>query len=378
MTTILSSYPVREMLTDANEQIEAIRTASGLRDSHFQAFCMPLINSFASQVQRLPLSDSAYGSKNGAWEFGLTLAMVAYRYAASQIFFTTAQAEERRILEPQCHFAAFAAGLATSVTLVAQNAVITDKSDGDEFHILTAKTNFHDWLLDAKEPTFKWRKQAQPLTPMESAAVATQFLHMPFFNTFDLRITMMIFGAINPQQSPNGIETTMAKVVRMSTQKILEHHAVTAAKNYSERDVSVTSASSVQDLVTAMIETSSPSVAVNPLETSSSIAPSNVQQSSITRTPSESCENMLSKARPALREWFIALSKHEKYNDLKTTLVVTDQGIEIPSMMLGSFGVQAPTVKSWLDDAGMIVGRTANMRGIILHIATKNLFFGSN
>jgi hypothetical protein len=378
MHKITAPYLVDQMITEAASEIEAIRTASGFSEKHFKHLCVPLIEALAKNVQRLPLIDTVFKDVDGAWKFGLIAGKVALGYAHSQMFFPRVESEERRILEPQCHFAAFACTMATCMAMVAQNTVVTSKDRSSEFHVLLSPTHLHAWLIKHPDAQMSWRKGVAPLNQYENAAIAARFIPNGLLEHFDLRVALMMFGAINPQLAANGIETTLAKVVRLSTQKVIEHYTTLEMSKYkvSGSENSFTSSSS-DELTKNLIELNVNTTQVDTADSANSTG-SKSQVASSTVDDAVTEESLMRNAKAPLREWFTALTLHERYSELKNQLVITDKGIEMPAIMLGLFGVQGPMVKSWMADAGMIVGRTANAKGIILSIALKSILFGND
>jgi hypothetical protein len=85
-------------------------------------------------------------------------------------------------------------------------------------------------------------------------------------------------------------------------------------------------------------------------------------------------EEKLSRGHKVLREWFSALKQHPQFPVLKDQLVMGDEGIEVPVSMLGMFGVSGATVRKMMDDTGLILGRTSNARGVILHAGLRDRF----
>lgn len=370
-----------EMLSFSTTEIDEIKTASGIQEAAFRHLCMPLLVNFANYVQSFPLNDIEYNVPYGAWKCGLTTSVVAFHYSQSQMFFTNVNTEERRILEPQCQFAAFAATLATVVAILNQNIKIESIPNNTEYHALVSPRPLFSWLQANKNLSVSWRKSKHPLSAAESAAIAAKFIPNGLLNDFDIRVSMMLFGAINPQQSSNGIETTLAKVVRLSYSKVIEAFL----ENDSKRLKSQANSDNLIPIVSrniseGLIQAEDKTTPVNPLDSgddnSQKLHP--VSSHSDAGNDGEvSAEFFMDKACKPLKEWFIALTQHDNYSKLKEQLVVSDKGIEIPVSILSSFGLPGPAVKKYMDDAGMVVGRTPGGRSLILSIGLKSVFFGS-
>lgn len=389
MENILAPVSPSTLISESVEAIAAIKTAAGLTDAQFIALCLPMLRSYADHVQNLPLSAGAFSAKRGAWDFGLVAAMVAYRYAETVIFFPQIGAEERRLLEPQCRYMAFVATLITGVATVAENIKVT--SGDDEYHPLTAKGSYASWMLNHADAKFSWRKNEQPLSIPASAAIGAKFIPPSLLENFDIRAVLMLYEAIMPKLAMNGLETTMARVVRSSTQKVCEHYAAKQATAFtaSDRVHSVTpqEADGVADRIIAV---ANPTIPINPLADSAPTAPSaaapspntaappaNTAPIAATRAASDDCEHLLRSANKVLIEWFSALRAHPKFGGLADHLKSTEEGIEVPISMLGMFGISGPAIRKMMDDAGLVVGRSADARSLVVHPGLRSKFFSA-
>ena len=414
MENMLTPVQSADLVAASHDAIDAIKTAAGLTDAQFAALCMPVLRAFADHVQLVPLNASAFASPKGAWEFGLTATMVAYRYAGTVIFFPTLGAEDRRMLEPQCRYMAFLATLATTVATVAESSVIV--AGDDEYHPLSVDGSMHAWLSEHPHARFSWRTPAAPLSAQAGAAIAAKFMPKRLLMNFDLRAVLMMYEAINPKTTMNGVESTLARVVRQAVQSVLEHYKSKQAGTFQqEKNATDISADEAAKLASKLISAANPTILANPLETPSATAPKTVhppvsadagtngqnanapestrpaaeqhqpaptQNTAVTTTATSQpytgdgneAEEKLSRGHKVLREWFSALKQHPQFPVLKDQLVMGDEGIEVPVSMLGMFGVSGATVRKMMDDAGLILGRTSNARGVILHPGLRDRF----
>jgi hypothetical protein len=390
MTTLLQPLPPEALLDRAGPAIEAIRTAAGFSDAQFNHLFLPVLKHYGRCVQQLPLNQSYFSEQGGAWEFGLTVSILTLRLAGTRMFFPSLDSEARRALEPQCRFAAYVAGLATGVTILAQNAKILDGDD--EFHPLLTAKPLHDWLAGAKNPQFGWRTGEPALTTQECAAIGTLFIPRGLMRDFDLRVVLMICNSVNPPASASGIESTLAKVVRISAEKTVELYLQKQKSRYTEPAQAATPL--IQEAGRAasqIIESARPDTpAVNPL------VPASDDQSAPGAPPAPAAMEaipddalrlangdhtaalLLSKGDPVLLEWFRALTTHERYASVKEKLVVTELGIEVPSTILGSFGVSGATIKGFLENAGLIAGKASNMKNVLLSPHLKPVLLGES
>lgn len=388
MTNHLQAVPPEALFNRAAPSIEAIRTAAGFSDAQFNHLFLPVLKHYGRCVQQLPLHQTYFFEHGGAWEFGLTVSILTLRLAGTRMFFPSLDSEARRALEPQCRFAAFVAGLATGVAILAQN---TKLQDGDDvFHPISAAKPLHDWLSSAKQPQFTWRTGEQPLTTQECAAIGALFIPRGLLRDFDLRVALMICNSVNPPASASGIESTLAKVVRISTEKTVELYLHKQKSQYAEPEKAAAPLAEEAGRAAAqIIETGRPDTTpVNPLvspigtDTSSNVS---TMSDATTVIPDDALQLangdhtaalLLTKGDPVLLEWFRALTTHERYAAVKEKLVVTEFGIEVPGTILGSFGVSGATIKGYLESAGLVAGKASNMKNVLLSSLLKPVLLG--
>lgn len=378
--------PVDGMLEMAGARIDEIKTAAGVEPGIFRAFYQPVLRAFSEAVQQLPLAATVYGQPRGAFEFGLYTATVALRYAASQMFFPDIGSEERRILEPQCRYAAYVATLASVVAMISNNALIESTDRESEYHALVCPVSLNKWLAINPDANFTWRNAKQPLSAAEGAAIAARFIPTGLLNNFDIRVSLMIFGAIAPQLASNDIETTLARVVRQSIAKVAEHYIAQDKSRYNENGNSLAATSpAINGIAGGLIQATKQyepvdlNQAANAPGAAQDVTPTSPAAAQVLKTPAmtqapiapeprlEFATKMLESAPKEIKEWFAVLPTHEKYETLKTHLVVSEAGIAMPAAMLGSFGVSGPVIRKKLTDAGLIIGRTEDGRGVLLH-----------
>ncbi|WP_194725538.1 TraI domain-containing protein [Noviherbaspirillum malthae] len=388
MTNFLKQIPPEALLEDAKSAIEAIRTAAGFSDAQFNHLFLPVLKHYAKCVQQLPLKPDYFSEARGSWEFGLTVSILTLRLAGTRMFFPSLESEARRALEPQCRFAAYVAGLASGVAILAQNAKLLDGDD--EFHPLTAAQPLQNWLNTAKNPMFNWRINEQALSPQECAAIGALFIPRGLLRDFDLRVTLMICNSINPPASASGIESTLAKVVRTSIEKTIELYATKQRMQYTEP--AKNGAPLIHEAGRAaaqMIDSARPEpVVVNPLssppatEVTSHGSPGELSAAHFAEgalrlaNGDHTAAALLSKGDPVLLEWFSALTTHERYAAVREKLVVTESGIEMPGAILGSFGVSGATIKGYLDSAGLVAGKASSLKNVLLSPLLKPVLFG--
>lgn len=414
MNKMLTPIASAALIEASHEAIDSIKTAAGLTEGQFAALCMPVLRAFADNVQRLPVSSTAFNAAGGAWEFGLAAAMVTYRYAGTVIFFPTLGAEDRRVLEPQCRYMAFLATLSTVVASVAGSSIVS--AGEDEYHPLCCEENLYEWLSTRPSANFAWRVPSAPLGARVGAAIAANFIPKRLLTNFDLRAVSMMYEAISPTTTMNGVESTLARVVRKAVQGVLDHHQTKQAAVFqadvnkpglspdeankvASKIIAVENPTPVANLLLdppVMPARQAPPGAGNDLASSGSApmeatSPKSAGASDTSEATSSLIENApgamrgapdlgndgeekLARANKVLREWFNALKQHPQFHVLKDQLVINEAGIEVPVSMLGMFGVSGASIRKMMDEAGLILRRSENARGVILHPGLRDRF----
>jgi len=402
MNKILTPAPAAQMLSNADQRLEAIRTAAGLQPEQFDARCMPVLRAYAQHVQNLPFSPKVFSRPQGAWEFGLICATLALQYAGTVIFFPEIKAEDRRILEPQCRYMSFVATLATCAARVTSSTKVV--AGDSEYHPFFTPMRFQDWLQKHPDASFLWRDEGAGLSNQGCAVVATRLFPTGLFEHFDLRVVMMFYDAITAgTQKLLGIESTLAKVVRQSIERVIDHYVEKEARVFNESESSLLAAPlDTSGLAKQMAAQANPTLPVNPLAPSKPSAPSSaphpvqsvaasvnfaaesrhpvatptLEQPPMHPTnagPSSGAAPLLGKD-PVLREWFAALKLHPRFPDLAKHLASSEEGVLVPINMLGLFGVSGPTIRKKMEEAGFVVRRSDDSRHLILTPTLRGQF----
>lgn len=423
MNRITTPIPPAQLIADSREQIEDVKTAASMSDAQFNALCVPVLTAYAKHVQGLPLSTTTFSSARGAWEFGLAAALVSYRYASTVIYFPDMGAEERRRLEPQCRYMSFVATLATSLAMVTAATKLT--CDGDQYHPLTTRDSLFQWLSANPTATFVWRTGEAQLSAAVCAAIAARFIPIGLLENFDHRVVLMLYDAVVIKTAMNGLESTLGRVVRSSTQAVLEHYASKQSAVFKEPEVSLSmTKADVSSIASKVISVANPTVPVNPLATpqatphaqpAAAQAPASIppaaapaptghtaappaaatapavagapaiaaQTQSVAAADSAaqalapaSIDDPLRNADKVLKEWFAALKMHPRYSALRDHLKVTEEGIEMPINMLGMFGTSGAAIRKMMETANLVIRRSDDARSLIVRSSLTNHLFG--
>lgn len=416
MNQITAPILPARLIADSKEQIEDVKTAAGLSDAQFDALCIPVLIAYAKYVQGLPLSTTTFSSTRGAWEFGLAAALVSYRYASTVIYFPDMGSEERRRLEPQCKYMSFVATLATSLAMVTSATKLT--CDGDQYHPLTARESLFQWLSANPSASFVWRTGEAQLSAPVCAAIAARFIPFGLLENFDPRVVLMLYDAVVIKTAMNGLESTLGRVVRSSTQAVLDHYATKQASVFKQSEASVSvSKADVSSIADKIISVANPTVPVNPLAMPATTAPAAQSAPAPTPTPAPgaqpraapaaspapvaqtpavavqvqpivatespglaaapgSLDDPLRNADKVLKEWFAALKLHPRYSALRDHLKVTEEGIEMPINMLGMFGTSGAAIRKMMETANLVIRRSDDARSLIVRSSLTNHLFG--
>lgn len=413
MRNILSAVTSAHLLGASATQIDAIRTAAGLTEAQFNGLCLPVLHAYASRVQNLPFSPTVFARPQGAWDCGLVCATVAYQYAGTVIFFPDMGAEERRLIERQCRYMCFVATLAACLSLTTGATRIVDGET--EYHPLLSNHLLRDWLIEHPAATFSWRTNTAQLNSQVCAAITSRFVPVGLMQNFDLRAALMIYDPIALSSKLVGVESTLARVVRQSVQKVLEHYTEQEARVYKDGGTVAPAAQiDVATVTSQMAASANRTLPSNPLATAPVASPEVVNASVLTpasqpvpstgyppasaavgeenRSVPTSTPAAPSTVRPpapeaipasdqlrgkdqVLVEWFAALKLHARYPDLAKHLSETDEGVLVPINMLGLFGVSGPTIRKKMEQAGFVVRRSDDARSVILIPSLRSQFF---
>lgn len=379
-----------ELLATETEQLERIKTDAGVAENIWQAFYLPMLRAFAEQVQTLPFSKECFSGERGALQFGLLSAMLALRVARQQVFLPKERSEGRRSLEPQFYFAALVAMLATGVVVVTQNVHIETAAGDSDYHPLVCPVPIKTWLSYNPTAQMTWRVDAAPYSSAEAAAIAARFIPTGILNDFDLRVSLAIYGAIAPSSVPNGVESTLAMVVRQCMLKVIHFQIEEEKKVYHPHSpgngtLNATADSLAQKTVSvAPVAVSAAPSAPNAdagLTAANLNGPAAVQ---VTQTPApvlageptlDDALAALSKAPTALKQWFQAICHQEKFSSYVGQISFEPKGVIVPITLVGKLGLlSGQAVKTLMIDAEVVVELTEDRRNFVLLPALKPFF----
>jgi conjugal transfer pilus assembly protein TraI len=350
-------------------------------DDKWRAVLLSCANWFSS----MPLTADLHAEAGGAFRATVETAYYAMRLAGGQKFGADLPSERRRVLEPQYNYALFLAACCSWLDEPCRHFHFHRLSDGSEW-IPAAHGPFGAWL-DGDGYRVIRREVALPLERMRTALLAREILAPASLNTLDSTVLPELFGAINPEKMPTGVEALMHKVVRqaISTVTTFEQKAqraiftaptgrvppaadlvaampsgasapaaaapVTAA--FSSL-VAVEPTPSAAAGVSALFEQPTPAngdvsvtaVLTNEMGSESRGAPSEtlVQMKSPRRADpgTDPFGEALGTASNLMREFFRAIAQDVAAG--KVTVTWVEKGLAIPKRLLGSYGIASDTL----------------------------------
>ncbi|WP_295402636.1 MobH family relaxase [uncultured Thiocystis sp.] len=118
-----------QILDTQRELIASLQDALALTDQDYQTLIVPLIEHYAAFVHLLPASETHHHrGAGGLFRHGLEVAFQAARASRGKLFALDRLPEERRILEPRWHLAAFIVGLLHDVGKPVADVSVFDRA----------------------------------------------------------------------------------------------------------------------------------------------------------------------------------------------------------------------------------------------------------
>ncbi|MBU66997.1 MAG: type VI secretion protein [Cupriavidus sp.] len=204
-----------ELLSVHASRIALIRQyANETSPEAFDAKWLSILTRCANWFSSMPLRSTEHAEPGGALRATIEAAYFAMRLSGAQKFGADQPSERRRTLEPQYLYALFLAACCSRLDEPCRHFTFHRDSDGAEW-IPAAHGAFGPWL-GASTYRVSRREAAQPLERMRTALLAREILGSERLSAFDSQVLSDLFGAINPDPRPTGLESLLHKVVRQS------------------------------------------------------------------------------------------------------------------------------------------------------------------
>ncbi|MBK1717293.1 relaxase [Thiocystis violacea] len=118
-----------QILETQRDLIATLQDALALTDADYQTLIVPLLEHYAAFVHLLPASETHHHrGAGGLFRHGLETAFQAARASRGKLFALDRRPEERRILEPRWHLAAFIVGLLHDVGKPVTDVAVVDRA----------------------------------------------------------------------------------------------------------------------------------------------------------------------------------------------------------------------------------------------------------
>lgn len=204
-----------ELLSAHGSRIALIRQyANETSTEAFDAKWLSILSRCADWFSTMPLRPAEHAEPGGAFRATIEAAYFGMRLSGAQKFGADLSSERRRTLEPQYLYALFLAACCSRLDEPCRHFQFHRESDGAEW-VPAAHGAFGPWLGTSSYKVSR-RDAAQPIERMRTALLAREILGSDRLSAFDSQVLSDLFGAINPDPRPTGLETLLHKVVRQS------------------------------------------------------------------------------------------------------------------------------------------------------------------
>lgn len=213
------SQPPGELLSAHASRVSLIRQyANESSRSDFDVKWLDVLTRCATWFSSMPLRPTEHAEPGGAFRATIEAAYFAMRLSGAQKFAADQPSERRRQLEPQYLYALFLAACCSRLDEPCRHFQFHRDSDGSEW-IPAAHGAFGPWL-DTSTYRVSRREAPMPLERMRTALLAREILGAERLSAFDTQVLTDLFGAINPDPRPTGVESLLHKVVRQSIETL--------------------------------------------------------------------------------------------------------------------------------------------------------------
>lgn len=396
--------PPLEILRELNARTEIfdlLLTSAGASGQEFDNRYVPLIEGLAAYVLETPLERTAFAEPGGGLRFGLTAAVFALKMAARMIFAPTMGSEDRRLLDKQYKFAAFAATIATIPTLVHTKVQVTSGPGASVWSPFHPYPHLAEWVKaegDGRTYDVLWRTADSVYPRSSSVAISSEIFQRGFWSAFHPMVVQDMYEAIAPQEKvgkEGPLWICVYEGMRMARRH--EQKAETAPYVSTDMPVSITP-ESLADAANPDAPAGTPSAPTpqsQPIEApapaSTSDAPTPAASTPAAKSPKPNAAHAPSSEAPAqtaegqgspssavpqlgpdmeravalakrlpvvLRELFEALPKKPDYAKLQAEIKKVEDGIEMPLKGLAGLGLNPSSLVEELDAQKLLIRKT--------------------
>ncbi len=186
----------------------------------FDTKWLSVLDRCAAWFSSMPLRPTEHAEPGGAFRATVEAAYFAMRLSGAQKFAADQTSERRRLLEPQYLYALFLAACCSRLDEPCRHFQFHRQRDGAEW-VPAAHGAFGAWLGDDSYRVTR-REVPLPSERMRTALLAREILGAERLSAFDSQVLTDLFGAINPDPRPAGLETLLHKVVRQAIETVTQ------------------------------------------------------------------------------------------------------------------------------------------------------------
>ncbi|KVN06875.1 TraI domain-containing protein [Burkholderia diffusa] len=204
-----------ELATRNERRIDLIaQCANESSRTEFDRKWLVLIRRCADWFSSVPFSPELYREPAGAFRWTVETAFYAMRLAGGLKFGTNLASERRRRIEPQYNYGVFLAAICSGLDEPYRHFDIERTTDRQIWNP-SVHGALGAWLVGA---SYRVVRRAAPLTVerMRTGMLAHALVGPELLAGLDAEVQAEVFGAINPTQSPMGVESLTHKVVRQA------------------------------------------------------------------------------------------------------------------------------------------------------------------
>ncbi|MFM0416897.1 TraI domain-containing protein [Paraburkholderia aromaticivorans] len=219
----IAHHPLRPeaLLATHQKRIELVRQcANESTQAEFDRKWLAVLQRCAAWFSSMPLTPELHAEPGGAFRATIEATFYAMRLAGGQKFAADLTSDKRRRLEPQYIYAVFLAAACSALDEPCRHFEFTRASDRTQWNP-AAHGAFGTWIGDGE---YLVQRRAAPLKSerMRTAMFAQTVISPELLSDLDTAVLADLFGAINPEKSPQGFEALVHKVVRQAMDVAVE------------------------------------------------------------------------------------------------------------------------------------------------------------
>lgn len=220
---IASHRPIAasELLATHKKRIELVRQcANESTEAEFERKWLSVLRRCAAWFSSMPLTPELHAEPGGAFRATIEATFYAMRLAGGQKFAADLTSEKRRRLEPQYIYAVFLAAACSLLDEPCRHFEFVRATDNAQWNP-AAYGAFGDWIGEGE---YSVQRRVAPLKGerMRTAMFAQTVIAPELLSGLDNAVLSDLFGAINPDRSPQGFEALVHKVVRQAMDVAVE------------------------------------------------------------------------------------------------------------------------------------------------------------